>query len=154
MSIQFCTKKSAGAYVYLPPEGNFSRYELTKNYFSQEQIFVCCNFRVLISMQSSLFIWSKPLSSWGTVTWCCGVKAKISIVRSPTKLRGILLLMCSVPKILYYIIIAICIGWIKKHNKWYRYFPIHENSEKIWGNFEKILEENGKILKYVISGTF
>ncbi len=36
----------------------------------------------------------------------------------------------------------------------YRYFPIHENSEKIWGNFEKILEENGKFLKYVISGTF
>ncbi len=36
----------------------------------------------------------------------------------------------------------------------YRYFPIHENSEKIWGNFEKILEENGKIFKYVISGTF
>ncbi len=36
----------------------------------------------------------------------------------------------------------------------YRYFLIHENSGKIWGNFEKILEENGKILKYVISGTF
>ncbi len=35
-----------------------------------------------------------------------------------------------------------------------RYFPIHENSEKIWGDFAKILEENGKILKYVISGTF
>ncbi len=30
----------------------------------------------------------------------------------------------------------------------YRFFPLHENSEKIWGNFEKILEENGKILKY------
>ncbi len=36
----------------------------------------------------------------------------------------------------------------------YRYFPLHENSEKIWGNFEKILEENRKILKYVISVTF
>ncbi len=29
----------------------------------------------------------------------------------------------------------------------YRYFPLHENSEKISGNFEEILEENGKILK-------
>ncbi len=36
----------------------------------------------------------------------------------------------------------------------YRYFPIQDNSEKIWGNFEKILEENRKILKYVIPGTF
>ncbi len=36
----------------------------------------------------------------------------------------------------------------------YRYFPLHENSEKIWGNFKKTLEENGKILKYVISGIF
>ncbi len=36
----------------------------------------------------------------------------------------------------------------------YQYFLIHENSEKLWGNFEKILEENGKILKYLISGTF
>ncbi len=36
----------------------------------------------------------------------------------------------------------------------YRYFPIHENSEKICRNFEKILEENGKILKNVISETF
>ncbi len=33
----------------------------------------------------------------------------------------------------------------------YPYFPF---SEKMWGNFEKILEENGKILKYVISVTF
>ncbi len=33
----------------------------------------------------------------------------------------------------------------------YWYFPLHENSKKIWGNFKKILEENGKILKYVIS---
>ncbi len=36
-----------------------SRFELTKNYFNQVQIFVCCNFRVLISMRSPWFIWSK-----------------------------------------------------------------------------------------------
>ncbi len=30
----------------------------------------------------------------------------------------------------------------------YRYFPFHENSKNISGNFEKILEGNGKILKY------
>ncbi len=29
----------------------------------------------------------------------------------------------------------------------YQYFPLHENSKKISENFEKILEENGKILK-------
>ncbi len=39
-------------------------------------------------------------------------------------------------------------------NDKYWQFPLHENSEKICGNFEKILEENGKILKYVILVTF
>ncbi len=29
----------------------------------------------------------------------------------------------------------------------YQYFQLHKNSEKITGNFEKILEENGKNLK-------
>ncbi len=50
--------------------------------------------------------------------------------------------------------VSILWGQLSIHIDKYRYFPLLENSEKIWGNFEKILEENGKILKYVISVTF
>ncbi len=34
----------------------------------------------------------------------------------------------------------------------YRYFPLHENSEKILGNFEEILKERKDF--EIISGTF
>ncbi len=39
-----------------------SRFELIKNYFGYVLIFVHCNFRVLISMWSTWFIWSKVLA--------------------------------------------------------------------------------------------
>ncbi len=38
-------------------------------------------------------------------------------------------------------------GQLSISNNKYRYFPLYEYSEKISGNFEEILEENGKILK-------
>ncbi len=60
--------------------------------------------------------------------------------------RAFILVMGSIDTMKYRLVLILR-GQLSISIDKYQYFPLHESSKKISGNFEKILEENEKILK-------